>query len=161
MATDVVRDLSLRSLQRDDQRSLSEWTTTFQLFVVALDPYTQESATILPTATKLLREYAEADCRTAFLMACGADDAQRFLGPVVEELMVFVDPERVAIKTLGLTSLPAMIHIDQSPAVVNAAEGWNPVAWREVASNLSKVLGWTPPGPTTADEPPPFAGTPV
>lgn len=161
MATELVRDISLHSILRDEERTLTEWTTTFQLFVVALDPYTVESSVVLPTATKLLHQYAESDCRTAFLMACDTEDARRFLGPLVNEVMVFTDPDRTAIRGLGIETLPALVHIDQSPAVAGVAEGWDPHAWRAVASNLSRVLGWSPPGPPTPDEPAPFAGTPV
>lgn len=161
MPTDLLTDVTLRSLHRDEERPLGEWTTTFQLFLVALDPYTHESAWVLPTATRLLREFSEADCRTAFLMACDADDARRFLGPLVDELMVFVDPDRAAAAALGLTSLPALVHIDQSPAVVGVAEGWDPKAWRSVATELSEVTGWTPPGLPYADSPGTFPGTPL
>lgn len=159
--TEVISDVSLRSLQRDEVRPLSEWTTTFQLFVAVLDPYTQQSAWIVPTAARLLREYAEADCRVGFLMACDADDARQFLGPLAEEFMVFVDPDRATAKALGLATLPALVHIDQSPMVVGAAEGWDTQGWRAVAMELSKVLDWTPPGLPNANDPGAFAGTPV
>lgn len=159
--TEVISDVSLRSLQRDEVRPLSEWTTTFQLFVAVLDPYTQQSAWIVPTAARLLREYAEADCRVGFLMTCDADDARQFLGPLAEEFMVFVDPDRATAKALGLATLPALVHIDQSPMVVGAAEGWDTQGWRAVAMELSKVLDWTPPGLPNANDPGAFAGTPV
>lgn len=156
-----MSDVSLHSLHRDEVRPLSEWTTTFQLFVVALDPYTMESARVLPTAVRLLREYAESDCRVAFLMGCDAGDARQFLGPLTEEFLVFVDPDRTAMAGLGLTALPALVHVDQSPTVVGVAEGWNTEAWRQVATELSHVLGWTPPGLPNPADPEPFAGTPV
>lgn len=159
VAPDALAEVSMRSLQRDEERTLSEWTTTFQLFLVALDPYTAESAAVLGSVTRLLREYAEADCRTAFLMACDADDARQFLGPLVDELMVFVDPDRSVASALGLEGYPSVVHVDQSPAVVTSATGWDPVAWRQVALELSEVLGWTPPGLPYPDSPGPFAAT--
>jgi hypothetical protein len=159
--TEVISDVTFRSLQRDEVRPLSEWTTTFQLFVVALDPYTQQSAWILPTAVRLLREYAEADCRVGFLMVCDPDDARQFLGPLAEEFMVFIDSDRATVRAIGLTSLPALVHIDQSPAVVGAAEGWDTQGWRAVAMELSKILDWTPPGLPNGEDPGAFAGTPV
>lgn len=156
-----MSDVSLHSLQRDEVRPLSEWTTTFQLFVVALDPYTVQSAWVLPTAVRLLREYAESDCRVAFLMGCDTADARQFLGPLADEFMVFIDPDRTSMTGLGIDSLPALVHVDQSPTVVGVAEGWNTEAWRQVATELSRVLGWTPPGLPNAADPAPFAGTPV
>lgn len=159
MAHDVIADVTLRSLQRDEERPLSEWTTTFQLFLVALDPYTAESAAVLTSATRLLKEYAEADCRTAFLMACDPDDARQFLGPLVDELMVYVDPDRSVARALGVAGFPAIVHVDQSPAVVASASGWDPGAWREVALEVSHVTGWTPPGIPYPEDPAPFAAT--
>lgn len=160
MATDLPADMLLTSLQRNDTRPLSEWTTTFQLAVVALDPYTHESSWILPTATRVLRAFAEADCRTAFLMGCDAEDARRFLGPLVDELLVLVDPEGAAMKTIGIDRLPALVHIDQTPALVAKAEGWNPGEWREVVTGLARVMSWQRPPMPVPDDPVPFDGTP-
>lgn len=161
VAHDVIAEVSVRSLQRAEERTLSEWTTTFQLFLVALDPYTPESAAVLDSATRLLREYAEADCRAAFLMACDADDARQFLGPLVDELMVYVDPDRSVARALGIDGYPAVVHVDQSPAVVTSASGWDPARWRAVALEVSRVTGWTPPGLPYPEDPAPFAATPL
>jgi hypothetical protein len=157
----VLNDLSLRSLRRDEERTLAEWTTTFQYLVVALDPFTEQSAAVLPTAARLLRHYAESNSRNAFILACDADDARQFLGPLADEFMVFVDPDGTALKGLGLTTLPAMAHIDQSPAIAQSAEGWDPAGWRSVVRGLSQVLSWSEPMVVTPDDPAPFAGTPL
>jgi hypothetical protein len=157
----VLNDLTLRSLRRDEERTLAEWTTTFQLLVVALDPYTVESAAVLPTAARVLRHYSESNSRNAFIMACDADDARQFLGPLVDEFMVFVDPDGAALKSLGLTTLPSIAHIDQSPAVATSAEGWDPAGWRAVVEGLSLVLSWSVPLVPTPEDPAPFAGTPL
>ncbi len=49
----------------------------FHLVVVVLDPYTYESSWILDTATRVLRAYAGADCRVAFLVTADEADARR------------------------------------------------------------------------------------
>ena len=67
MPTDNVSEVPLTSLS-GESRPINEWTTTFQLALVVLDPYTMESSKLLGTAGRILRHYAEADCRTAFLM---------------------------------------------------------------------------------------------
>lgn len=161
MAIDVPGDTPLTSLQGGEPRPISEWVTTFHLAVVALDPYTYESSWILPTATRVLRTFAEADCRTAFLVAAPPEDARVFLGPLVEELLVLVDPDRVAIKAMGIASLPAFVHIDQGCSVVDATEGWQPEQWRTVASGLARVMGWKRPPIPVPDDPVPFEGTPA
>jgi hypothetical protein len=53
VAKDPPADLVLTSLG-GEARPLPEWLTTFHLATVALDPYTNESAWILPTATRIL-----------------------------------------------------------------------------------------------------------
>ena len=160
MPSDNVSEVPLTSLG-GDTRPVEEWTTTFQLALVALDPYTQESAALLEPAGRILRHYAEADCRTAFLMACDEADARQFLGPWIDEMMVYVDPDRVAVKGLGLERLPAFVHVDQNNAVVGAAEGWDPAEWRALAIDLARIMSWRRPNIPEAGDPAPFQGSPA
>ena len=140
---------------------MAEWTTMFHLVVVALDPYTHESSWILPTATRILRDYSAADCRVAFLVTADIADATQFLGPLGQEFLVFADPDRVAVKSFGLEHLPALVHLNQHHAVEGRAEGWNPDEWREVVTNLSAVMSWGRPVIPNAGDPTPFAGSPA
>ena len=133
----------------------------FHLVVVALDPYTHESSWILPTATRILRDYSAADCRVAFLVTADIADATQFLGPLGQEFLVFADPDRVAVKSFGLEYLPALVHLNQHHAVEGRAEGWNPDEWREVVTNLSAVMSWGRPVIPNAGDPTPFAGSPA
>jgi hypothetical protein len=160
VAVDITPDTPLTSLS-GDSRPLAEWTTTFHLALVVLDPFTYESAWILDTAGRILRTFAEADCRTAFVVTCDAEAARRFVGPWGDELLVFIDPERAAVKGLGLDQLPAFVHVNQANQVEAKAEGWDPDAWREVAVNLSDRMNW--PRPTIPDpaDPAPYVGTPA
>ena len=125
MATDVPADLVLSPIGREP-RTIAEWTTMFHLAVVVLDPYTYESSWILDTATRVLRTYAGADCRVAFLVTADEADTRTFLGPLVDEFLAFFDPERLAVKSFGLEQLPAFVHINQSHAIEAKAEGWQP-----------------------------------
>ena len=158
--TDVPADVSLTPL-RGSERTIAEWTTTFHLAVVALDPYTLESSWILDTAIRILRRYAEADVRIAFLCTCSVDEARQFMGPLTEEFLVFADPERTAVEALGLEALPAFVHVNQHHQVEIAAEGWDPEQWRDVAENLSDRMDWTVPRIPDVGDPTPFAGTPA
>ena len=67
VATDVPAELVLSPIDRE-ARTVAEWTTMFHLAIVVLDPYTYESSWILDTGTRILRDYAAADCRVAFLV---------------------------------------------------------------------------------------------
>ena len=69
-----------------DARPLREWLTTFHLASFVLDPYTNESSWILETAARIMRQYKGAAVRVNFLIACGAEDAKTFLGPLADDL---------------------------------------------------------------------------
>ena len=142
-------------------RPLSEWLTTFQLVCVVLDPYTWESAWILETAGRLLRTYAESDCRVAWLVTAPSAEARQFLGPWGEEILSFVDPEREIVKALHLEQLPALVHITQDGALAGVAEGWDAADWRPITHELSRMLSWSTPVLPTAGDPGPFAGSPA
>jgi hypothetical protein len=158
--TDVPADVQLTPL-KGSPRTIGEWTTTFHLAVVVLDPYTLESSWILGTAARLLRRYAEADVRIAFAVTCSVDEALRYMGPLADEFLVFADPERSATKALGLEKLPAFVHVNQAHQVEAVAEGWDPDAWRAVAENLSDRMDWTVPVIPADGDPSPFLGTPA
>ena len=128
-----------------EPRPLEEWLTTFHLATVALDPYTNESSWILPTATRVLEGLRGSDARVNFLVTADASDARAFLGPLVERFLVFTDPERVAVKALGLSELPAFVFVRVDGTVPSAAEGWSVPSWRGVADAIADATAWRPP----------------
>ncbi len=133
----------------------------FHLAVVVIDPYTYESSWILDTATRVLRTYAGADCRVAFLSTADEADTRTFLGPLIDEFLAFFDPERLAVKSFGLEHLPAFVHINQRGALDAKAEGWQPDEWRAVAENLTRQMSWGRPSIPAAGDPLPFEGSPA
>lgn len=160
MTTDVSGEVQLAPIN-GEPRTLEQWTTMFHLVLVVLDPFTYESSWILETGARILRNFADADCRTAFLVMGTADEARQFLGPFVEDFLVFADPDREVVKALGVESLPAFVHINQAHAIETKAEGWQPEEWRAVTERLSAVSGWRRPTIPVPDDPVPFAGTPA
>ncbi|MFM8775830.1 MAG: hypothetical protein ACKOEH_02900, partial [Actinomycetota bacterium] len=60
-------DTQLQPL-KGETRPLEEWLTTFHLASVVLDPFTNESAWILPTAVRILRQFGGASVRTNFVV---------------------------------------------------------------------------------------------
>lgn len=144
-----------------EPRPLSEWTTTFHLGLVVLDPYALESSWIIETAARILRDFSPADVRVGFLVTADIDDVRRYMGPLVEEFLVLADPDRSAARAFGLSTLPAFVHVNQANVVEAAAEGWTPSAWAEVAENLSSRLDWTVPEIPAPGDPSPFAGSPI
>jgi hypothetical protein len=160
VAKDPPADLVLHPLG-GKPRPLAEWLTTFHLATVALDPYTNESAWILPTATRILEVLRGSDARVNLLVTAPEDDVRLFLGPLIERFLVFFDSDRTAVKALGLESLPAFVFIRVDGTVPAAAEGWNAVEWRSVAETIAATTAWETPDIPTVDDPGPFRGTPA
>lgn len=158
MATDPPADLTLAPIT-GEARSINEWLTTFQLAVVVLDPFTNESSWLLETAGRVLTHFRGADCRVAFLVTGTADEARQFLGPWADKVLTFADPDRTAVKALGLNELPAFLQIRGDRHVAAAAEGWDPAEWRAVANALAKNMSWSAPLIPADGDPSPFAGS--
>jgi hypothetical protein len=158
VATDPPADLTLTPIN-GDARSIDGWLTTFQLAVVVIDPFTNESAWLLETAGRVLTHFTGADCRPAFVVTGTAGEARQFLGPWADKLLTFADPDRAAVKALGLNELPAFLQIRGDRHVAAAAEGWDPAEWREVAASLAKNMSWTAPLIPAAGDPSPYAGS--
>jgi hypothetical protein len=160
VVTQIDADVKLTALG-GETRTISQWTTTFQLLTVVIDPYTAQSAWILDTAIRFMRVFQDADCRVAFTVTADEPDARRFLGPLTEEFMVLVDPEREFVKALELDRLPALVHLRQDLAVVGVAQGWDPDEWERIGELLGKMMSWSHPQLPQSGDPGPFAGSPA
>ena len=160
MAQQVSGEVKLAALG-GEARTLEEWLTNFQLVVVVIDPYTQESAWLLETAGRILTNFREADCRVGWVGTADERDARRFLGPWADALLTFTDPSRGLVAALDLKALPALVHIRQDLTVVGVAEGWDPTEWRELTENLGRIMSWSHPNVPDAGDPGPFAGSPA
>ncbi|MGH9156645.1 MAG: hypothetical protein ACRD1K_12595 [Acidimicrobiales bacterium] len=157
MVPDPPPDLVLTPL-KGVGRTISQWTTTFHLVFVALDPYARQSRWILPTAARVLLTFEEADCRIAWLVTGDAGKCRSFLGAWADEILTFADPERAAVASLGLERLPALVHLANDGSVVDSAEGWDPMRWREITKRLARMMAWLPPTVPLAGDPAPFEG---
>ena len=153
-------DLTLEPLN-GPPRSIEAWLTTFHLVFVALDPFTYESAWLLPTAGRILTGFQEADCRIAWLVAGTPEECQQFLGPLSKSILTFADPDRTAIKAFGLERLPALVHVGTDGSVIGSAEGWDPDEWRRVTQALAKMMAWSAPSIPAAGDPGPYPGSPA
>ena len=151
-------DLELHSLE-GGVRPLGQWLTTFPLATVVLDPYTHESSWILDTALRVLAGFRGADVRVSFVVTGTDEGASRFLGPLTDEILAFTDPDRSLVGALGLVALPAFVVVRQDGLVVGTAEGWDPVAWRDLADDLAALTNWSRPEVPAVNDPAPYAGT--
>lgn len=160
MPADPPADLVLTPINGQG-RSLQQWLTNFHLLLIALDPYTNEGAWILPIATRIISTFEQADCRVALLLPADADDCRRFLGPVAQGVLTFSDPDRSAIGGFGIERMPAIIHLAMDGTVEGAAQGWNPAEWKAVTSGLATKMRWTSPLIPAPGDPGPFHGSPA
>jgi hypothetical protein len=142
-------------------RSLTQWLTTFTLTLVCLDPFTNESAWLLETAGRILKTFEQANCRTAWLVTGTSDETRQFLGPWADDVLTFADPDRDVVKGLELERLPAIVHLGLDGTVINAAEGWDPPAWRNLTDHLADVMAWSKPLVPAPGDPAPFPGSPA
>jgi hypothetical protein len=160
MVTEAPAELELAPLN-GAAKPLRAWVTTFHLVTAVLDPYTSESAWLLPTIGRIFRVYDDADCRVGIVVTCTPEEAQQFLGPYAREFLTFADPDRAVVKALELERLPALLHIRQDLSVAGAAEGWDPERWRAVTDTLSSAMSWSRPVVPAETDPAPYAGTPA
>ena len=126
-------------------RSIDDWTTMFQLCLVIL-PDEMEATKYFPITDQIFKVLGDADCRTAFVVPTTSAVARRILGKRADEVMTFIDPDRSLMAGLGITSLPALVHIRQDTSVGEVAEGWNPTEWQRVAKSIAKAMAWSAPG---------------
>jgi hypothetical protein len=128
---------------------------------MVIDPYTNESAWILKTAARIMHQFADSATRVNFVVTSSPDDAKKFLGPLATEFLTFTDPDRVFVRQLGLTELPAFVFLRSDGTVPAVAEGWNPPAWRAVADTIAQTVAWSSPLIPQAGDPGAFKGTPA
>ena len=158
--TNPALDTQLQPLN-GDARALGEWLTTFHLASIVLDPYTNESAWILPTAVRILRQFSDASVRTNIVITATPDEARIFLGPYADEFLVFCDPLRTFVKQLGLNEIPAFVYVRIDGSVPVSAQGWNAQAWRNVADHIATAVSWSKPLIPAPGDPDTFKGSPA
>lgn len=160
MASDPPPDLLLTPIN-GLARPLRAWLTTFHLAFVAVDPYTDESRRILPTAARILDVFQQADTRVAWVCTGDAARARGFLGRYADDTLTFVDADRSVVKGFGLERLPAFVHVAMDATIARSAEGWDPEAWQAVADELARMTRWKAPVIPQLGGPPPFEGAPA
>jgi len=160
VAHDPSGDLVLTTVD-GEKRTVSEWLTNFHLLLVCLDPYTSESAWVLHAGDRILSVFKEADCRVAWLVTSDAEGARTFLGPLARRFLTYIDPDRVAVKGMGVDHLPALVWLKTDLTIGGAAEGWEPAEWKSISDNLAEVMSWKGPLIPERGDPAAFAGTPA
>ncbi len=141
-------------------RTLDDWSTMFHLCLVILPPR-PEASVFIPIAERIFKVLGDADCRTALCVVGNEFIARGVLGDAEKKYLSFVDTDGELATSLGLTHLPAFVHLRQDTTLGAAAEGWDPVAWQAVAKEIGKAMAWSVPTVAAAGDPPPTPGWPV
>jgi hypothetical protein len=141
-------------------RTLDDWSTMFHLCLVILPPR-PEAAVFIPIAKRIFAVFGDADCRTAFCVVGNEFIAKGVLGEAEDQYLSFCDPDGELATSLGLTHLPAFVHLRQDTSLVAAAEGWDAVEWQKVAKEVGKSMAWSVPTVAGAGDPPPTPGWPL
>jgi hypothetical protein len=141
-------------------RTLDDWSTMFHLCMVILPPR-PEAAVFIPVAERIFKVFGDADCRTAFCVVGNEFIAKGVLGEAESRYLSFCDPDGELASSLGLTHLPAFVHLRQDTSLVAAAEGWDPAEWQRVAKEVGKAMAWSVPTVAGPGDPPPTPGWPL
>lgn len=125
-------------------RSLDDWMTMFHLCLVVLpdDPVARR---FLPVADNIFHVLGDSDTRTAVLWPSTGPIAKRVLGDFVDENLVFIDPDKELIASLGIEKLPAVVHLRQDTTLAGVAEGWNAPEWQNVVDGVADAMSWSSP----------------
>jgi len=141
-------------------RTLDDWATVFNLAVVVL-PDRPEGAEFLRVIERIFATFGDSDARTIVCVPSTPAITKRILGNLVDEWLVWCDPDRAFVESLGLERLPAFVHLRQDTTLVSAAQGWSPTEWQRVADEIAKHAHWTSPVVSRAGDPSPTPGWPV
>ena len=141
-------------------RTLDDWSTMFHLCLVILPPR-PEAAMFIPIAKRIFQVFGDADCRTAFCVVGNEFIAHGVLGDTEDDYLSFFDPDGEFVASLGLTHLPAFVHLRQNTTLAAATEGWDPSAWQAVAKEIGKSMAWSVPTVAGPGDPAPTPGWPV
>jgi hypothetical protein len=141
-------------------RTLDDWATVFNLAIVVL-PDRPEGSSYLGIVERIFATFGDSDVRTIICVPSSPAITKRILGPAAESSLVWCDPERAFVNSLGLERLPAFVHLRQDTSLVGAAQGWSPTEWQKVADEIAKHEHWSSPMVSGKGDPSPNPGWPI
>jgi hypothetical protein len=141
-------------------RTLDDWATVFNLAVIVL-PDRPEGAAFVPVVERIFATLGDSDVRTIVCVPSTKTIAKRILGDAVDRWLVWLDPDRAFVESLGLERMPAILMLRQDTSLVTAAQGWSPTEWQRVANEIARHEHWTTPLVAGRGDPAPTAGWPV
>jgi hypothetical protein len=141
-------------------RSLDDWATVFNLAIVVL-PDRPEGTSFLGIVDRIFATFGDSDVRTIICVPTTPAIAKRILGAEVDNYLVWCDPERAFVDSLGLERLPAFVYLRLDTTLVGAAQGWSPSEWQKLADQIARNEHWTSPIVSGQGDPSPTPGWPI
>jgi hypothetical protein len=141
-------------------RSLDDWATVFNLAIVVL-PDRPEGTSFLGIVDRIFATFGDSDVRTIICVPTTPAIAKRILGADVDNYLVWCDPERTFVDSLGLERLPAFVYLRLDTTLVGAAQGWSPSEWQKLADQIARHEHWTSPIVSGQGDPLPTPGWPI
>ena len=141
-------------------RTLDDWATVFNLAIVVL-PDRPEAAGFVPVIDRIFGTLGDADVRAIVCVPSTPSIADRILGEAADRYLVWCDPDRAFVQSLGLDRLPALVHLRQDTTLVTAAQGWSPTDWQRVTDEIARHAHWTSPKVSGRGDPAPTSGWPA
>ncbi len=125
-------------------RTLDDLTTMFTQVWIAL-PARGEAKEYEGVISSIFKTFGDSDARCAILIPGDIRGAELVKESMNINFQYFVDPDFEVCKALGITSLPAIVHVRQDTSVANIVNGFDVNKWHEVSKKIGKVLRWTTP----------------
>ena len=97
----------------------------------------------MPVVERIFATFGDSDVRTIVCVPTTPAIAKRILGADVDRWLVWCDPDRAFVESLGLERLPAFVHLRLDTTLVSAAQGWSPSEWQKVADEIARHEHWT------------------
>lgn len=141
-------------------RTLDDWATVFNLAILVL-PDRPEGTQFLGIVERIFGTFGDSDVRTIVCVPTTPAIAKRILGDAIDNWLVWCDPDKTFVGSLGLERLPAFVHLRQDTSLVSAAQGWAPSEWQKVADELAKHEHWSSPIVSGKGDPLPTPGWPI
>lgn len=141
-------------------RTLDDWTTVFNIAVIVV-PDRPEGAAFVPIIDRIFRTFGDSDVRTIVCVPSTKTIAKRILGDAVDRWLVWLDPDRAFVESLGLERLPAFLMLRQDTSLVTAVQGWRASEWQRVAGEIAAKEHWSTPLVSGRGDPAPTPGWPV
>ena len=141
-------------------RSLDDWATVFNLAIVVL-PDRPEGTSFLGIVDRIFATFGDSDVRTIICVPTTPAIAKRILGADVDNYLVWCDPERAFVDSLGLERLPAFVYLRLDTTLAGAAQGWRPSEWQKLDDKIARNEHWTSPIVSGQGDPSPTPGWPI